>query len=47
MLKKNLLGIYKNVVTHTVSHRLDKKKLLLEFFRPATMRLLNWSEYVD
>ncbi len=47
MLEHRLMDIYQKVMTTAVSHHINKRVLLLQFFKPETMRLLNWGEYVE
>ena len=39
-----LLSIYQKVTSTTVKHRIDKKKLLSEFFNPNYFSLLKWCD---
>ncbi len=45
--RKNLLDIYYKVSNNDVSHRIDKRALLTEFFDLKFYSLLKWSEYVE
>lgn len=45
--KNRLVDIYKKVVANSVFHSIDKHMLLSQFFKPETMRMLNWSEYIE
>jgi len=42
--RDTLLSIYQKVASTPVTHRIDKKKLLAEFFIPDNFSLLKWSD---
>jgi hypothetical protein len=42
--RDTLLSIYRNVVSTSIKHRIDKKRLLAEFFNPDSFSLLKWCD---
>jgi hypothetical protein len=47
MVKNRLVAIYQKVMATDISHHINKPMLLSQFFKPETMRMLNWSEYIE
>jgi len=47
MYRKNLLDIYARVVKSPVRHRIDKQRLLAQFFDLDAYSLLKWAEYAE
>lgn len=45
--RETLADIYQKVLKRSVVQRIDKHRLLSQFFKPETMSMLNWSEYIE